>query len=190
MNLSKELIVLTLALVSAVAFRSARGLSNVQTGGSGGVGPAQNCSDGTEVLSRRRRFLTPLLSGWIFYLRLTLVEPLLTPFGSTFTQLIIFLPILFRLDRILWVFSCFIENHQTCTTKKEFSIFQLIQIRNAICFKITISPLRVAALWLLHVILVPFIQIPCEWWQVRIYFILLFTPCPISFLTVQLIWGH
>ena len=100
MNLSKEFIVLTLALVSAVAFRSARGLSTVQTGGSGG-GSAQNCSDGTEVLSRRRRFLTPLLSGWIFYLRLTLVEPLLTPFGSTFTQLIIFLPILFRLDRIL-----------------------------------------------------------------------------------------
>ena len=150
MNLSKEFIVLTLALVSAVAFRSARGLSNVQTGGSGG--PAQNCSDGKEVLSRRRRFLTPLLSGWIFYLRLTLVEPLLTPFGSTFTQLIIFLPILFRLDRILWVFSCFIGNNRTCTTKMELSIFQLIQIWNAVCIKITILPLRVAALWLLHVI--------------------------------------
>jgi len=53
------------------------------------------------VLSRKRRFLTPLLSGWILNVRLTLLEPLSTPFGSTFTQLIAFLPFTFRLDSVL-----------------------------------------------------------------------------------------
>ena len=106
MNFSTTFIMVAFALMFVVALRPARGHGGtVQTGGnvSGAFGPTQNCSKVTEseVLSRRRRFLTPLLSGWNLYIRLTLIEPLLTPFGSTFTQLIAFLPILFRMDRIM-----------------------------------------------------------------------------------------
>ena len=56
---------------------------------------------GLKPLSRKRRFLVPSLKGWVLNVRGTLLEPLSTPFGSVFTQLIAFLPYTFNLDRLL-----------------------------------------------------------------------------------------
>ena len=52
-------------------------------------------------LSRKRRFLVPSLKGWVLNVRGTLLEPLSTPFGSVFTQLIAFLPYTFSFDSLL-----------------------------------------------------------------------------------------
>ena len=61
----------------------------------------QTRSENVTLLSRRRRFLVPALAGWVLNIRFTLVEPLNTPFGSLYTQLIALLPFNFKLDSLL-----------------------------------------------------------------------------------------
>ncbi len=95
--------VFNLVLVTLVTFHSANGLQKEMEGSAlSRIGASQMQKSGNlTILSRKRRFLAPLLSGWVLNIRLTLLEPLSTPFGSTFTQLIAFLPFTFKLDSVM-----------------------------------------------------------------------------------------
>jgi hypothetical protein len=55
----------------------------------------------TAVLSRHKRFLAPVLSGWTFTFRPTLIIPMVTPFNAVFTQLFLLLPMTFKMDNLL-----------------------------------------------------------------------------------------
>ena len=57
----------------------------------------------TAVLIRHKRFFVPLVSGWTFTFRPTLIVPIATPFNSVFTQLFYLMPITVKMDNLLSV---------------------------------------------------------------------------------------